>query len=72
MFSAYLQSGAYKGLNGRLGMEGWRWLSVPTCFFTLHVLLTFLPATSFIIDGVITIPIAIVRFTALSSGCKRC
>lgn len=28
MFSGYLQAGAYKGLDGRLGMEGWQWLFI--------------------------------------------
>lgn len=26
MFSGYLQSGLYTGLNGHLGLKGWRWL----------------------------------------------
>lgn len=38
MFGGYLQSAAYKNLNGVGGMAGWRWL--------------------FIIDGVISLPIA--------------
>lgn len=28
MFSGYLQSGLYTGLNGRLGLKGWRWLFI--------------------------------------------
>lgn len=28
MFSGYLQAGAYKGLNGVLGREGWSWLYI--------------------------------------------
>ncbi len=28
MFSGYLQAGIYKGLDGRLGMPGWRWLFI--------------------------------------------
>ncbi|KIX06837.1 uncharacterized protein Z518_04813 [Rhinocladiella mackenziei CBS 650.93] len=28
MFSGYLQAGAYRGLNGQLGHEGWQWLFV--------------------------------------------
>ncbi|KAF2811303.1 MFS general substrate transporter [Mytilinidion resinicola] len=28
MFSGYLQAGAYKGLNGKLGHEGWQWLFI--------------------------------------------
>ncbi|KIW76734.1 hypothetical protein Z517_09178 [Fonsecaea pedrosoi CBS 271.37] len=28
MFSGYLQAGAYKGLNGRLGHSGWQWLFI--------------------------------------------
>lgn len=28
LFSGYLQAGAYKGLNGRLGHEGWQWLFI--------------------------------------------
>jgi MFS family permease len=28
MFSGYLQAGAYKGLNGVLGHEGWQWLYI--------------------------------------------
>ncbi|EXJ86416.1 hypothetical protein A1O3_03367 [Capronia epimyces CBS 606.96] len=28
MFSGYLQAGAYKGLDGKLGREGWSWLFI--------------------------------------------
>ncbi|KAF2496501.1 MFS general substrate transporter [Lophium mytilinum] len=28
MFSGYLQAALYKGLNGRLGLAGWRWLFI--------------------------------------------
>ncbi len=28
MFSGYLQAGLYTGLNGRLGLAGWRWLFI--------------------------------------------
>ncbi|KAH8092630.1 MFS general substrate transporter [Cristinia sonorae] len=42
MVSGFLQAGAYNGLHGKGGLEGWRWL--------------------FIIDGVITIPIALLGF----------
>ncbi|KAH0827721.1 hypothetical protein AYO21_08893 [Fonsecaea monophora] len=28
MFSGYLQAGAYSGLDGRLGREGWQWLFI--------------------------------------------
>jgi ACS family pantothenate transporter-like MFS transporter len=28
MFSGYLQAGIYKGLDGRLGLPGWRWLFI--------------------------------------------
>ncbi|KIW17776.1 hypothetical protein PV08_04971 [Exophiala spinifera] len=28
MFSGYLQAGAYKGLDGRLGHQGWQWLYI--------------------------------------------
>jgi ACS family pantothenate transporter-like MFS transporter len=28
MFSGYIQAGAYKGLNGRMGLEGWQWLFI--------------------------------------------
>jgi ACS family pantothenate transporter-like MFS transporter len=28
MFSGYLQAGAYKGLSGKLGHEGWQWLFI--------------------------------------------
>lgn len=34
MFSGYLQAGAYKGLDGTLGREGWR-ASLPTLTFVL-------------------------------------
>ncbi|OAP54783.1 hypothetical protein AYL99_11231 [Fonsecaea erecta] len=39
MFSGYLQAALYKGMNGKGGLAGWRWL--------------------FIMDGVISIPIAV-------------
>ncbi|KAI0819272.1 MFS general substrate transporter [Trametes gibbosa] len=42
MFSGFLQTGAYNGLNGVHGLAGWKWL--------------------FIIDGVITIPIALLGY----------
>ncbi|EMD31479.1 hypothetical protein CERSUDRAFT_119703 [Gelatoporia subvermispora B] len=42
MFSGFLQTGAYNGLNGVYGLAGWKWL--------------------FIIDGIITIPIALLGF----------
>lgn len=28
MFSGYLQAGIYRGLDGRLGLAGWRWLFI--------------------------------------------
>lgn len=28
MFSGYLQAAAYRNLNGKLGLTGWRWLFV--------------------------------------------
>ncbi|CDO71805.1 hypothetical protein BN946_scf184939.g29 [Trametes cinnabarina] len=42
MFSGFLQTGAYNGLNGVHGLAGWKWL--------------------FIIDGIITVPIALLGF----------
>ncbi|KZT52581.1 MFS general substrate transporter [Calocera cornea HHB12733] len=42
MFSGYLQTAAYNGLNGVGGLAGWRWL--------------------FIVDGIITLPLAFVGF----------
>ncbi|KAL1853197.1 hypothetical protein VTK73DRAFT_9057 [Phialemonium thermophilum] len=39
MFSGYLQAALYRGMNGKHGLAGWRWL--------------------FIMDGVISIPIAL-------------
>ncbi|KAL7410770.1 major facilitator superfamily domain-containing protein [Mrakia frigida] len=51
MFSGYLQAGAYKGLDGKLGLRGYQWI--------------------FIIDAIITIPVAIVGlifFPGLPSG----
>ncbi|RPD59697.1 MFS general substrate transporter [Lentinus tigrinus ALCF2SS1-6] len=45
MFSGFLQTGAYNGLNGVHGLAGWKWL--------------------FIIDGIITIPIALLGFVIM-------
>ncbi|CDZ97527.1 Permease of the major facilitator superfamily [Phaffia rhodozyma] len=45
MFSGFLQTAAYEGLNGVHGLAGWRWL--------------------FIIDAIITIPIALLGFVFL-------
>ncbi|KIK56909.1 hypothetical protein GYMLUDRAFT_46802 [Collybiopsis luxurians FD-317 M1] len=42
MFSGFLQTAAYNGLNGVHGLAGWKWL--------------------FIVDGVITIPIALLGY----------
>lgn len=42
MFSGFLQTGAYDGLNNVYGLAGWKWL--------------------FIIDGIITVPIAVLGF----------
>ncbi|KAF9074172.1 major facilitator superfamily domain-containing protein, partial [Rhodocollybia butyracea] len=42
MFSGFLQTAAYDGLNGVHGLSGWKWL--------------------FIIDGIITVPIALLGF----------
>ncbi|KAJ7581161.1 MFS general substrate transporter [Mycena floridula] len=42
MFSGFLQTAAYNGLNGVHGLAGWKWL--------------------FLIDGFITIPIAVLGF----------
>ncbi|KAI0787375.1 MFS general substrate transporter [Fomes fomentarius] len=42
MFSGFLQTGAYNGLNGVYGLAGWKWL--------------------FIIDGIITVPIALLGY----------
>ncbi|KAI1797076.1 MFS general substrate transporter [Ganoderma leucocontextum] len=45
MFSGFLQTGAYNGLNGVHGLAGWKWL--------------------FIIDGMITVPIALLGFAIM-------
>ncbi|KUJ13333.1 MFS general substrate transporter [Mollisia scopiformis] len=37
MFSGYLQAGAYKGLNGKLGHEGWQWLYIICGIISLPV-----------------------------------
>ncbi|CAH0027048.1 unnamed protein product [Clonostachys rhizophaga] len=41
-FGGYMQAAAHAGLDGKLGMEGWRWV--------------------FIVDGIISLPIAIAGF----------
>ncbi|KAH7259818.1 hypothetical protein NW759_002729 [Fusarium solani] len=41
-FAGYMQAAAHAGLDGKLGMQGWRWV--------------------FIVDGVISLPIAIAGF----------
>ncbi|KAH7002428.1 major facilitator superfamily domain-containing protein [Ilyonectria destructans] len=42
MFAGYMQAAAHAGLDGKLGMQGWRWV--------------------FIVDGIISLPIAIAGF----------
>lgn len=37
MFSGYLQAGAYKGLNGKGGLEGWQWLYVVCGIISLPI-----------------------------------
>lgn len=37
MFSGYLQAGAYKGLNGRYGLEGWQWLFIVCGIISLPI-----------------------------------
>lgn len=37
MFSGYLQAGAYNGLNGKLGREGWQWLFIVCGIISLPV-----------------------------------
>lgn len=37
MFSGYLQAGAYKGLNGVLGHEGWQWLFIVCGIISLPI-----------------------------------
>ncbi|KAJ4307788.1 hypothetical protein N0V84_012492 [Fusarium piperis] len=41
-FAGYMQAAAHAGLDGKLGMQGWRWV--------------------FIVDGIISLPIAIAGF----------
>jgi MFS transporter, ACS family, pantothenate transporter len=45
MFSGYLQAGIYRGMEGHLGMAGWRWLfifcgviSLPGAFFGYYAI----------------------------------
>jgi MFS family permease len=37
MFSGYLQAGAYKGLGGRGGLEGWQWLYIVCGIISLPI-----------------------------------
>lgn len=37
MFSGYLQAGAYNGLDGKLGREGWQWLFIVCGIISLPV-----------------------------------
>ncbi|KAJ9611480.1 hypothetical protein H2200_004664 [Cladophialophora chaetospira] len=37
MFSGYLQAGAYKGLDGRNGLEGWQWLYIVCGIISLPI-----------------------------------
>lgn len=39
MFSGYLQAGAYKGLNGKLGHAGWQWLFIVCGVISLPIAL---------------------------------
>ncbi|TFK48144.1 MFS general substrate transporter [Heliocybe sulcata] len=37
MFSGFLQTGAYNGLNGRLGLAGWQWLFIIDGIITIPI-----------------------------------
>lgn len=61
MFSGYLMAGVYK-LGGRGGFKGWQWYTFP---FQIFPGLDTNQTRLFIIDGVISLPIAILGFVVL-------
>lgn len=71
MFSGYLQAAAYKNLNGVHGLAGWQWVSTPRDLIPVAPRLKpeltdshpALPPQLFIVDGVITLPIAFIGFS---------
>jgi MFS transporter, ACS family, pantothenate transporter len=62
MFGGFLQAGAYTGMDGVHGLSGWRCtLSFCSHGQKLTVILGEISGL-FIIDGIITVPIALVGF----------
>lgn len=59
IFSGFLQAGIYNSLNGHLGLAGWRWL-----FSTLIRHQPYLSSllTALVINGVISLPIAVLAY----------
>lgn len=54
----YLQAGAHAGLNGKMGMSGWRWLFIIGEFLSF----SYKAAANPVKDGCISLPIALASF----------
>jgi ACS family pantothenate transporter-like MFS transporter len=69
MSSGYIQAGAYASLDGRYGLEGWRWLYI-ICMTQSFV--TFNISTDVLLGFACTIPIAFMGLCLLPSTPDKC
>ncbi|RVX66581.1 hypothetical protein B0A52_09458 [Exophiala mesophila] len=60
IFSGFLQAGIYNGLNGHAGLPGWRWLFSEFQLYVPPSLSS--PSVVAVINGVISLPIAVLAF----------
>lgn len=71
MSSGYIQAGAYERLNGRYGIEGWRWLYI-ICMSTTYVHILIKLVLTLCLGFACTIPIAILGFLLLPGTPENC